>query len=139
MKDRDGKIEPRDKGFIVVRLQGHLPCPTTLPEHTLLESFLHNFNKLPYGGENLTQLSLTPILRYKAKCRVLIVARTNLTTSITTSSRLLHNFFTRASQLFHNGFTTTSQRLHNYFMTQHYLYMLENALVIITNYMASHM
>ena len=30
---RDGKIEPRDKRFIVVRLQGHLPCPTPLPEH----------------------------------------------------------------------------------------------------------
>jgi hypothetical protein len=29
---RDGKIKPRHKGFIVVRLQGHLPCPTPLPE-----------------------------------------------------------------------------------------------------------
>ena len=28
---------------------------------TQLESFLHYVNKLPYGGENLTQLSLTPI------------------------------------------------------------------------------
>ena len=30
------------------------------PSHQL-ESFLHYVNKLPYGGENLTKLFLTPI------------------------------------------------------------------------------
>ena len=54
---RDGKIKPRDKGFIVVRLQGHLPCPTPLPESPTRE-FTTLLNKLPFGGENRTHLSL---------------------------------------------------------------------------------
>ena len=50
---RDGKIEPRDKGFIVVRLQGHLPCPTPLPESPTRE-FSSLDQNLLYGGESLT-------------------------------------------------------------------------------------
>ena len=32
-KDKDKKDQTKTRGFIVVRPQGHLPCPTPLPEY----------------------------------------------------------------------------------------------------------
>ena len=32
-KDKDKKDQTKTQGFIVVRPQGHLPCPTPLPEY----------------------------------------------------------------------------------------------------------
>ena len=67
MKDRDGKIKPRHEGFIVVRLQGHLPSPNPLPEH-LAQEFSSLCQQTPLWRRNLTQLLLTPI--YDTKLNV---------------------------------------------------------------------
>ncbi|GJU42019.1 hypothetical protein Tco_1194976 [Tanacetum coccineum] len=66
-------------------------------------------------------------LRHKAKCRVLILARTNLSQHDFTTCSRLHNF-TTSSQL--QDFFTTSRLLHNFktssqlqdFTSPHYLY-----------------
>ena len=70
---RVGKIEP-DKRFIVVRLQGHLPCPTPLPEHLTRE-----FSSLCQQAPLWRRKPYTPIY----------------------TPQLRHNLFTPSTQLFH--------------------------------------
>jgi hypothetical protein len=53
---RDGKIEPRDKRFIMVRLQGHLPCPTPL-----LEQLTREFSSLCQQAPLWRSKPYTPI------------------------------------------------------------------------------
>jgi hypothetical protein len=60
---RDGKIEPRDKRFIVVRLQGHLPCPTPLPEH-LTREFSSLCQQAPLWQRKPYTPMYTPQLRH---------------------------------------------------------------------------
>jgi hypothetical protein len=60
---RDGKIEPRDKRFIVVRLQGHLPCPTPLPEH-LTREFSSLCQQAPLWRRKPYTPMYTPQLRH---------------------------------------------------------------------------
>jgi hypothetical protein len=60
---RDGKIEPRDKRFIVVRLQGHLPCPTPLHEH-LTREFYSLCQQAPLWRRKPYTQIYTPQLRH---------------------------------------------------------------------------
>jgi hypothetical protein len=73
---RVGKIEPRDKRFIVVRLQGHLPCPTPLPEHLTRE-----FSSLYQQAPLWRRKPYTPIYTPQ-----------QLHNLITTSTQLLHTY-----------------------------------------------
>ena len=105
---RDGKIEPRDNRFIVVRLQGHLPCPTPLPEHLTLEFSSLCQQALLWRRKPYTPM-YTPQLRH---------------TLITTSTQLLH------TNLLHNYLLHTyllhTNFLHNFTL---HTYLLHNNLL----------
>jgi hypothetical protein len=60
---RDGKIEQGEKRFIVVRLQGHLTCPTPLPEH-LTREFSSLCQQAPLWRRKPYTPMYTPQLRH---------------------------------------------------------------------------
>ena len=83
----------------MVRLQGHLPCPTPLPEH-LTREFSSLYQQAPLWWRK----PYTPQLRH---------------TFFTTSTQLLHNFFPPKHYLItllllHTYTTCTPQSIHNF-------------------------
>jgi hypothetical protein len=92
---RDGKIKPRDKEFIVVRLQGHLSCPTPLPESPTRE-FSSLDQKPPLWRRKPYTPNYTPQLCHN---------------TITTSTRLLHTNLLHTNSSSHLSYSllTSSQ------------------------------
>ena len=93
--------------------------PTTLPESRFREFFFTMSTSSLLAEKTVTRRCLF-FYRHKAKCRVLILARTNLTTH--------HNFFTTHHGFFttHHGFFTTHHGFftthHGFFTTHHFFY-----------------
>ena len=114
----------------MVRLQGHLPCSYSTPRVTYSRVFFTTQQAPFWRRKPYTTQRCLYLLRHKAKCRVLILARTNLHNTPQflhntpqlehTTPRLLHNtphhnFFTTLH--LHNIFTTS--RLHDFFTSSH--------------------
>ena len=121
---RDGKIEPQDKRFIVVRLQGHLPCPTPLPEH-LTREFSSLCQQAPLWRRKPYTPIYTPKLRHNLITPYTQLLHTYLSSHLSTSqlsSSQLSTSQLSTSQQSSSQLSTTNYLLHNNLLNNHSIY-----------------